>query len=101
MTAKQFQQYHEKNPQIYYWFKIFTLKAIYKGHKALSAEFIFNVIRWETDVTAINDKYKINNDAKPYYARLFMKDYPQYDGFFRTRERHNEFKLYHNDNAAA
>jgi hypothetical protein len=31
------------------------------------------------------EPYKINDHYSAYYARLFMRDYPEYDGFFRTR----------------
>ena len=48
------------------------------------AEFIFNAIRWETDINATGE-FKINNNAKPFYARKFMKEHPQYNGFFRKR----------------
>ena len=79
-----FELYNEENPQIYELFKRYSLSAIERGHKNLSAEFIFNVIRWETSMKT-SDDFKINNNAKPYYARKFMKEYPQYNGFFRKR----------------
>jgi hypothetical protein len=79
-----FEYYDEKNPQIYEFFKKYTLTAIRKGHKNLSAEFIFNAIRWESDVKA-EGEFKINNNAKPFYARKFMKEFPHYNGFFRKR----------------
>ena len=79
-----FEYYDEENPQIYEFFKKYSLTAIQRGHKNLSAEFIFNAIRWETPITAEGD-FKINNNAKPFYARKFMKEFPQYNGFFRKR----------------
>lgn len=79
-----FELYDEENPQIYVFFKRYSLMAINKGHKNLSAEFIFNAIRWETDINATGE-FKINNNAKPFYARKFMKEHPQYNGFFRKR----------------
>jgi hypothetical protein len=84
-AMERFEKYHEKNPQIYEKFKAIAFEAIRRGHKNLSAEFIFNVIRWKTNVSAIDDKYKICNDFKPFYARKFMKDHPTMKGFFRCR----------------
>lgn len=81
---KWFNQYHQENPEIYIFFKRYALKSIEKGFKNLSAEFIFNIIRWETPISAGAD-FKINNNAKPFYSRLFMKEYPQFEGFFRKR----------------
>lgn len=80
-----FEYYDEENPQIYEFFKKYSLTAIQRGHKNLSAEFIFNVIRWETPIKANGEDFKINNNAKPFYSRLFMQEYPQYEGFFRKR----------------
>lgn len=93
---RTFKEYHEKNPQIYRAFRAFTLKAIERGHKNFSAEFIFNVIRWETKVSG-DDEYKLNNNFKAGYARLFMKDHPEHEGFFRTRERKIEVIKYTTD----
>ena len=80
-----FLKYHRENPQIYEAFKQFTTKAIERGHKNWSAEAIFNVMRWETGIEG-NDEFKINNNYKALYARLFMRDYPKYAGFFRIRK---------------
>lgn len=34
-------------------------------------------------------EYKINNNHTPYFARHFMYEYPQYKGFFETRDVEN------------
>jgi hypothetical protein len=81
---KWFDKYHEENPEIYQFFCRCALKSIQLGFKNLSAEFIFNIIRWEAPITAGYD-FKINNNAKPFYSRLFMREFPQYEGFFRKR----------------
>lgn len=84
-SEANFNQYDAENPGIYEAFKKFTFKAIDRHYKNYSAEFIFNVIRWETNSKADGD-YKINNNFKPFYARKFMNDFPDYDGLFRTRK---------------
>ncbi len=84
---EKFIKYHRDNPEIYDKFVEITLQAILiKKFQHFSAEFIFNVIRWETPIEAKNDPFKINNNYKAFYSRLFMAQYPHYDGFFRTRE---------------
>lgn len=77
--------WHKKNPHVYELFKKFTLIAIDRGHKQMSAWLIVNRIRWETSVETSGNDFKISNDFIAYYARLFMHDYPQYEGFFRTK----------------
>jgi hypothetical protein len=83
----KFNQYHRDNPQVYELFKRFTFMAIKRGHNRLSAWMIANRIRWETSIETFSvDEYKISNDYIALYARMFMRDHPQYDGFFKTKE---------------
>lgn len=83
----KFNQYHKNNPQVYELFKRFTFMAIKRGHNRLSAWMIANRIRWETSIETFSvDEYKISNDYIALYARMFMQDHPQYNGFFKTKE---------------
>jgi hypothetical protein len=82
-----FNRYHKENPEIYKQFKNFTFEAIEKGFKNYSANGIFEAIRWQTK-TSGNDTFKVNNIYRPDYARLFEKDFPEYEGFFRKRKLH-------------
>lgn len=78
--------WHKENPQIYELFERFTMDAIRKGHKRLSAWLIVNRIRWETMVETTGEDFKISNDFIAYYARLFMALHPEHDGFFKTKQ---------------
>jgi hypothetical protein len=80
-----FEKYHETNPQVYAMFKRFAFEAINVGYKILSANFIFERMRWETMVVTQGDCYKVNNNYRAYYARMFMDDHPQSDVSFRIR----------------
>ncbi len=87
MTLKEkFDIWNEENPEVYKLFCKFTFQAIERGHKSLSAWMIVNRIRWETSVVTTGDEYKVSNDFVALYARKFMGDYPQYDGFFRVKK---------------
>jgi len=81
----EFKALHQKNPEVYKLFVQFTLQAINKGHAKLSSEMIVNRIRWETSVITTDKDYKINNDYKPFYSRMFMAQFPKYDYFFQKR----------------
>ena len=37
-----------------------------------------------------NGEFKLNNNYRAFYARAFMKKYPEYAGFFRLREQTSE-----------
>jgi len=81
-----FWRYHRENPHIYEAFKSVTLRAIAKGFKHFSAEAVFNIIRWETTVSANDDIFKINNNFRSGYSRLFVIDFPQHADFFFRRK---------------
>jgi hypothetical protein len=82
--------WHKQNPHVYELFKRFTMQAIDRGHKNLSAWLIINRIRWETSIETKGEDFKISNDFIAYYSRLFMHQYPQYQGFFRTKPLKSE-----------
>lgn len=85
--TQRFNQYHRDNPQVYELFKKFTFMAIRRGHNRLSAWMIANRIRWETSIETFSvEEYKISNDYIALYARKFMSDYPEYNGFFQIKE---------------
>lgn len=81
----KFCSYHSANPQVYEAFKKFTLRTIKKGFKNYSAKGIFELVRWHSGITADNDVFKVNNNYTSFYARLFEKDYPDHEGYFRKR----------------
>ena len=84
----EWKHFHVENPEVYELFKRFAFEAINKGHLRLSSEMIINRIRWETSVVTSDKDYKINNDYKPFYARLFMEEHQTYGNFFNKRGSH-------------
>lgn len=84
---KTFQDYHKEHPEIWNQFKGTTLTAIKKGFKNYSSKSIFEIIRWHRRGDIKSDGFKVNNNYTADYAKKFMNEYPQYDGFFRTRKR--------------
>jgi len=89
-----FEAFHAENPYFYKMFAHYTREMIDAGHRNLSARLIFHHIRWMTKMrkpidpedTSPFGPFKVNNNYSPFYARMFMDDYPEYDGFFRTRD---------------
>lgn len=81
-----FESFHSMNPKVYELFKRFTFEAIAKKHRHYSADAIMHRVRWETSVQTAGGDFKINNNHVAFYARLFMSDFPEYQGFFETRK---------------
>jgi hypothetical protein len=88
---KKFNAFILKNPQIWTLFVHYTFEAIKQGHKHISSDMILHRIRWETSVMTVGSKFKISNDTSPYFARKFHKEYPVYNGFYRTKKISQSF----------
>jgi hypothetical protein len=88
-----FRKYHAANPHVYQLFRRFTLQVINTGRERYGAKSIFEQIRWHTEIESKGEDFKINNNYTPFYARMFMYEYPQNDGFFRLRTMRNADKF--------
>ncbi len=78
-----FWSFHFSNPHVYRRFKEYVFQLIRAGHSKYSARTIICVMRFEQDLqTSGDDEYKISNSYTPGYARMFVKQNPQYKGMF-------------------
>jgi len=80
-----FERFHAENPRVFELFARFTMQVIRRGFKHYSADAIVHRIRWETGVETHGDTFKINDHWVCCYARLFEREYPEHQGFFRNR----------------
>ena len=85
LTKEKFDLYHAENPHIYQIFERFTLEVIRSGRKNFGIGAIAERCRWYSAIESIGDPFKINNNYRAFYARLFEAKNPQYAGFFRKR----------------
>lgn len=83
---QRFTDYHKDHPQVYEWFKTFALQAIDRKKGKTSAKLIVNRIRWEMNFQVIGEDYRINDAYSSRYARLFIKDFPEYTSYLEMRE---------------
>ena len=82
--AQQWERFHYDNPGFYVLFCKLAHEALQAGRRRLSANMIFERIRWETTLSPDEDQYKVNNNYRAYYSRLFMIDKKR-PGVFETR----------------
>lgn len=85
-----YEKFDEENPNFYVLFKKFTFELIARGFKHYSAQHgVFARIRWETDFADAEGRptFKVNNNFSAFYARRFMKDFPEHSGFYRLRHQ--------------
>ena len=93
-----FIEFDRKNPNIYTLFKDLTLDRIERGFTVYGARMVYGHIRWDFDEPVKNtksthmpyDDYKdpirLNDSHSCFYARMFMHEEPQHEGFYRRRK---------------
>ena len=85
---EQVTDYHNRHPEVWELFVRFTFEMVKRGYKNYGVTAIFERIRWEIDAGGDGvAEFKINNSYKPFYARRFMRMYPEHEGFFRLRRQ--------------
>lgn len=80
-----FEEFHRDNPGVYEIFKRFAHKALLSGRQHFGVSAVWERLRWETMIETQGDEFKLNNNHRAYYARMYMRDFPAAAGFFRTR----------------
>lgn len=81
--AVNFLRFNKNNPEIFH--KIVELadcQRVTRPH--YSIEIIMNVVRYHTDLDGKGDPFKLNNNYKPFYSRMYMQ-YRKCPSFFETR----------------
>ena len=82
-----FKRVHQEKPKIYEEFKKASFQLINVGVSKYSAYGIMHVVRFLTIQTMKPEEvFKINNNLIPFYARLFVREYPQHKDFFKLHE---------------
>lgn len=79
-------EYHRERPAIFAAFCRFTGQIINAGFEHFGSMDVIGRVRWYTRVEK-KGEYKIRNVMHPYYARVFMKIYPEYSGLFRITSK--------------
>lgn len=83
---EQVTEYHKNHPEVWEMFVRFSFEMINRGFTRYSVNGIFERIRWEMDVGGDGvTMFKIGNNYKPFYARRFLKMYPEHGDFFALR----------------
>ena len=90
---KEFEKFDQQNPKVWKLFVKFALDRANHGFKVYSVNAIFERVRWAMDETG-HKKYRVSlpNNHRSFYARKFMEEYPEQEGFFRTAVQSSKFK---------
>ena len=86
---EKFKNIHKSKPEIYEEFCRVSKALIARGHKQYSAYGVMHIVRfsvWKEGVTMKpEEEFKVSNNMTPFYARLFLRDFPEHDEFFVTK----------------
>tara|TARA_Y100000593_G_scaffold74079_1_gene136179 strand:- start:701 stop:1123 length:423 start_codon:yes stop_codon:yes gene_type:complete len=86
---EKFKSLHKNKPEIYKEFCRVTDALISRGHKQYSAYGVMHIVRfsvWKEGVTMQPEEdFKISNNMTPFYARLYIRDFPEHEDFFVTK----------------
>jgi hypothetical protein len=80
-----FMAYHEANPHIYEALRLFALEAVRAGRTHLGINMLHERVRWYTNIESNREPWKLNNNYRPYYARLLAESERELRGLFETR----------------
>lgn len=83
---QDYERFDKANPTVYSLFRRFAGEALDAGRDKYSARAIFHRIRWHTEIETRGDRFKVNNNHSPFYARRLEWEEPRFKGFFRSRE---------------
>ena len=87
---ERFEKFHAENPVVYRLFCRFADELLARGRTRYSADAICHRIRWHVAVETTDMDFKINDHYTAFYARLWMKDHPEFGEFFETRRQRSE-----------
>jgi hypothetical protein len=81
----RFQDFHQKNPQVFWDIYSHAQRLRFAGQKKLGMKMIFEVLRYESALQTTGDAFKLNNSYAPYYTRLLQFADPELGALFETR----------------
>jgi hypothetical protein len=84
--VRRFWEYHQANRHVFQEFRQRAAEMKAVGRTKYSGWIIINRIRWDHDLRASGDPFKINNDYIALYARLLIHEDPSFNGFFELRK---------------
>lgn len=78
-----FSKFHRNNLKVFHLIVQYADESAKKRNR-YSIEDILSIIRWHRDEDTVGDIFKLNNNYKAYYGRMYMQ-YRNKPDFFETR----------------
>ena len=85
---REFVAFDADNPRVWELFVRFAREALAARRERFSADAILHRIRWFSNVeTTADTGFKVNDHFSAFYARKFVRMFPEHSSFFELRER--------------
>ena len=95
MSPDEVKRYLRDHPDVYIAFEREAVSMIRRGFKHYSARTIMEYLRHHSALEADPTKtFKINDHLIPELAREFMRQHPQWGGFFELRASKLDYAAY-------
>ncbi len=82
---RKFLSYDNENPQYWEEFVRRTKEYVEAGYKRIGAKLIIELIRWDEECRKNKLAANFSNDFHAYYARKYVKAFPEHKGLFELR----------------
>ena len=84
---EKFEAFHSANPQVYKALEELAETLVTRGRSKIGIGFLCEVLRWNyyMNTDDPNSDFKINNNYRPYYARLLIQNNPLWENKFELR----------------
>jgi len=85
MFIRTFAGFHQMNLHLYKAVTKRFLREIEEGRDHFAMSSIIGDLRWDLGIGTTGKPFKIDSGCVSIYVRMLHFEYPQYDGFFRTK----------------
>lgn len=86
--AEKFKNFHEANPHVYDLL-VANARLVKKHTKRWGIRNLWEKLRWDyatqVTVTPLKGDYKLNDHYPPFYARMMIRDFPEFEGWLEIR----------------
>lgn len=83
---KKFKKFHKENPQVYKMVIDVAKHLKDEKYNEFGTLLLFEIVRYSpTFKKARGDDYKLNNNHKAFYSRLFLYEYPEFKSVLKIR----------------
>jgi hypothetical protein len=86
-----FERFDRENPAVYQTLVKLTRQWMERRPgRRCGIGMLFEVARWHLTLSTTGEPLKLNNNYRAFYARKLMRQHPEFEGVFETRQQRDE-----------